>query len=82
MDRAFAEICDGPVQVLFDNRICEDCGLVGDERILSPFCHDTVVELPGSSCLGITRPARRECANCGQKWSNRWLGNFKKFSKK
>ena len=31
-------------QVVFSNQVCLDCGQVGDERLLSDFCHETRVE--------------------------------------
>ena len=30
---------ESPIQVIFSDVRCEDCGVVGDKRLLSDFCH-------------------------------------------
>ena len=33
------EQIDSPVQVVFEDVRCEDCGIVGNRRLLPDFCH-------------------------------------------
>ena len=30
---------ESPIQVIFSDVKCEDCGIVGDKRLLPDFCH-------------------------------------------
>ena len=41
LDKAFGKM-KGGVPLKFDDKICKDCGLRGDERVLSAMCHDQV----------------------------------------
>jgi len=38
LDRALGNI-DHPVQIIFEDRQCTACGVIGDERLLPDFCH-------------------------------------------
>ena len=51
LDRAFGKI-KGGVPLKFDDKICKDCGLRGDERLLPGMCHDHQVVIKDQTLLG------------------------------
>ena len=52
LDTAFRKIRE-PWQIFFDDMICLDCGMAGDERLLPPKCHDEEVVEEQRTCVGI-----------------------------
>ena len=65
---AFAAEKNHCYQVVFSNQVCLDCGQVGDERLLTDFCHEARTEVDRryfSSYL----PKRPACSHCKNTWS-------------
>ena len=52
LDAAFRRIRE-PWRIFFDDMICRDCGMAGDERLLPPKCHDEEVVEERRACAGI-----------------------------
>ena len=52
LDTAFRKIRE-PWRIFFDDMMCEDCGMIGDERLLPPKCHEEEVVEERRTCVGI-----------------------------
>lgn len=64
-----------PVQVVFSNKVCLDCGQRGDERLLSDLCHDLKEEKPWAY-FSAYLPKRFQCSHCKRNWSRKICGRW------
>ena len=58
---------------MFSNQVCIDCGQIGDERLLSDFCHDQKIKRQREYFSGLL-PPKSVCSHCGENWSRKILG--------
>ena len=63
------------LQVVFENRVCEDCGQKGDERLLSDLCHDIKVELDRKLFPRVL-PKKMFCSHCKRNWTRKVLSRW------
>ena len=62
LDQAFSKIKE-PWELPFEpyDMICLDCGMVGEEKLLPPMCHQEDEEIPGCTPCGSFGPGTGQC---------------------